>query len=180
MAVSKDKKFVIRSAYNHGSDTNACASGSRTLPRFRRRFNAGKAELVPDGTEDIYAEIQLNAKGNLVGDLIRRSKNGDTEALGIDSNSFADLTGAPTSLLDAELKLVSAREQFDALPIDIKQKYGSLSAFLSAIDDGSFVKGIQAAEQARLKAEQDAAAVAASAPVFTDAQMKQIKEMINK
>lgn len=177
--ISKSNAPKIRSAFNHGS-TVCCSSGKRTLDKFRRRIEAGKATLVPDGVEDIYQGIQLAAQGNLVGDLIKRAGMGDDKALGVDTDSFVDLTNAPKSLLDAENRLIAAREQFDSLPLDIKKQFGSLSAFLSAVDDGSFVKGIQERAAAEAKAAADAKAIADAQPVFSDAQVKYIKEMINK
>lgn len=173
------KSPIIRSAFKHGS-TVACPSGKRTLNKYRRRIEAGKATLVDDGVEDIYQSIQLAAKGNLVGDLIRRAGLGDDQALGVDINSYSDLTNAPRSLLEAENRLIDAREQFDRLPLDIKKQFGSLSAFLTAIDDGSFVKGIQDKVAAEAKAAADAAAVVAAQPVFSEAQVNALKEMFGK
>lgn len=173
------KKPTIRSAYNYGT-SKPCNSGKRTLNKYRRRIEAGKATLVDDGVEDIYQSIQLAAKGNLVSDLIRRAGLGDDQALGVDINSYCDLTNAPKSLLEAENRLIDAREQFDRLPLDIKKQFGSLSNFLSAIDDGSFVKGIQDKAAAEAKAAADAAAIAASQPVFSEAQINALKEMMNK
>lgn len=122
--------------------TVATPSGSRTLPKFVRRIDDhGKKILVQDGIEDIYGGIQQAAKGIEVADLVRRFRAGDSDAIGDPSFESVDITAAPTSLLDAQNKLIRAREEFDALPVKIKQLYNNdASYWLSKVASGDFVK----------------------------------------
>lgn len=122
--------------------TKAASSGSKILPKFVRRLDdKGKKVLVQDGIEDIYGGIQQAAKGIEVADLVRRFRAGDTDAIGDPSFDSVDITEAPTSLLDAQNKLIRAREEFDALPVKIKQQYNNdASYWLSQVASGEFVK----------------------------------------
>lgn len=128
-------------AYNYPT-TVAAASGSRTLPKFVRRVDDnGRKILVQDGIEDVYGGIQQAAKGIEVADLVRRFRSGDTDAIGDPTFESVDITAAPTSLLDAQNKLIQAREQFDALPIKVKQMYNNDASFwLAKVASGEFVK----------------------------------------
>lgn len=131
----------FNTAYNYPK-TAPSSSGSRTLPKFVRRIDdKGQKILVQDGIEDIYGGIQQAAKGVEVADLVRRFRSGDTDAIGDPSFESVDITGAPTSLLDAQNKLIRAREQFDALPIKVKQLYNNDASFwLAKVASGEFEK----------------------------------------
>lgn len=131
----------FNTAYNY-PETVASSSGSRTLPKFVRRVDdEGHKILVQDGIEDIYGGIQQAAKGIEVADLVRRFRSGDTDAIGDPSFDSIDITDAPTSLLDAQNKLIKAREQFDALPVKVKQQYNNDASFwLAKVASGEFEK----------------------------------------
>jgi hypothetical protein len=131
----------FNTVYNYPTTVPA-ASGSRTLPKFVRRVDdQGRKILVQDGLEDIYGGIQQAAKGVEVADLVRRFRSGDTDAIGDPSFDSVDITTAPTSLLDAQNKLIKAREQFDALPVKVKQQYNNDASFwLAKVASGEFVK----------------------------------------
>lgn len=131
----------FNTAYNYPT-TVASSSGSRTLPKFVRRVDDnGRKILVQDGIEDVYGGIQQAAKGVEVADLVRRFRSGDTDAIGDPSFESVDITAAPTSLLDAQNKLIQAREQFDALPVKVKQMYNNDASFwLAKVASGEFEK----------------------------------------
>lgn len=163
----------FRTAYNC-SERFCSPSGSRFRKLFQRKIHSnGSKELVENGTEDTYQIIQLAAKGNLLPDLIRRSQLGDPSAIGNDIGSYPDLTRAPKNLLDAENLLLKARSIYDSLPSDTKNKYGnSYVQFLSAVDDGSFIKDSFESTASKVKKKEPT-------PAFTDEQIKFIKEKIN-
>lgn len=131
----------FNTVYNYPTTVPA-SSGSRTLPKFVRRVDDdGRKILVQDGIEDIYGGIQQAAKGVEVADLVRRFRSGDTDAIGDPTFESVDITAAPTSLLDAQNKLIQAREHFDALPVKVKQLYNNdASYWLSKVASGEFVK----------------------------------------
>lgn len=156
----------FNTVYNYPT-TVASSSGSRVLPKFVRRFDDnGRKILVQDGLEDIYGGIQQAAKGVEVADLVRRFRSGDTDAIGDPSFQSVDITAAPTSLLDAQNKLIQAREQFDALPVKVKQFYNNDASFwLAKVASGEFVKDTLeeynvSRETAKLKEADEAAKLA--------------------
>lgn len=133
----------FRTLLNYG-ETVPSPTGNGTRPVYVRRIDDnGKRILVQDGIEDIFGGIQQAAKGVEVADLIRRFRSGDTDAIGDPSFSDVDITEAPTSLLDAQKKLIRAREEFEALPLKVRQQYNNdCSYWLSKVASGEFEKSV--------------------------------------
>lgn len=148
----------------------------------RKVVPGGVSELVEAGKENLYQRIQLAAQGNLVLDLIRRAERGDLSAiLPVDApECIVDITNAPTSLMDAENKLIQARSFFDSLPLEVRNKYGNnFNTFLSAVDDGSYLSDAVGDAKARQEALDNKKAVEASVPPFTKEQLDFIQQKIN-
>lgn len=116
-------------------------SGSPHRTVYQRKVSSsGKRSLVESGIEPVHQLIQEAARGNTVKDILSRFNAGDTSALGVDSNSYADISNAPQSLLDAELSLIKAHSIYDSLPSDVKSRYDNdFETFLSSVDSGAFM-----------------------------------------
>lgn len=135
----------FRSAYDYREGVQPSPVGSRYRTSYQRKINLdGTSSLEECGREDVYDSIQKASNGRLLEDLIRRSSAGDPTAIKPMIDSFVDLAGAPTDLLDAHSKLTSARDSFFQLPASIREKFGnSFDAAVNAVADGSFVKALQ-------------------------------------
>lgn len=148
-----------------------CPAGKPVSKVFKRVLDtAGNSDIVYAGEEAVYESIQLAARGTLTKDLISRSLAGDDSAIPTPIESFADITDAPGSLLEAQNHLISAREVYDKLPADVKSRYGNnFGSFLSAVSDGSYMKREREIfDQAELNKKNAEAAAKAAAPISDD------------
>lgn len=88
-------------------------------------------------------------------DLIRRAERGDETAIGKPIDSFADITNAPTDLLDAHMKLSAARDTYNSLPANVKAAFNNdFQTMLTAIGDGSVVDKLSQLAKAASSAPQ--------------------------
>lgn len=114
-------------------------SGSRLRKQYQKSIEAdGTPTIIEAGVEDVYDSIQKAAQGITLDDLIRRAQAGDTSAIPDPVDSYVDLTHMPSDMLEAHTMLSAARIKYDALPAEIKSKFGNtFEAFLQASADGS-------------------------------------------
>lgn len=125
----------FRTAYTR--ERTVCSSGSRYRTTYVR---GADGELKDAGVEDVFDSIQKAGEGLALVDLIRRAERGDETAIGTPVDSFADITNAPTDLLDAHMKLSAARDTYNSLPANVKAAFNNdFQTMLSAIGDGSVV-----------------------------------------
>lgn len=145
----------FKTAYDCASEFSS-PTGNRIKTVYKRVIHSnGSKDLVENGKEDIYEYIQLAGKGCLLRDLIKRAQCGDAAALDSRTGGFGDFTNAPGSLIEAENSLLKAREIYDHLPVETKQKYNSsFVSFLEAVDNGSFVKNSYYDTNAQISANQ--------------------------
>lgn len=98
----------------------------------------GRVVLKESGKVDLYGEIQSYAQSVDIHTLIKRFTNGDPSALSARQGLFADVTMMPTTYAEFLNKMISMENGFNALPIDVKAKFGnSFQQFLaesSALD----------------------------------------------
>jgi hypothetical protein len=154
-------------------------AGKTTRNIYVKKAADPEGKLVYSHTEDVYEAIQLAARGCLVKDLVSRSERGDTSAIGNPDFQSSDITNAPTSLMDAQNRLIEARSIFDKFPADVKKKYdNNFASFLAAVSSGEYLKTAKADKAAFEKAKSDAEAVDKQKPVFTDDQINFIKSKI--
>lgn len=128
-----------------GRQRHTSPSGSRYRKKYIKSYSTdGAPTLLEDGLEDVYDSIQKAAPGNIIEDLLRRAKSGDTSAIREPVDSFADLSNAPTDLLSAHQMLVSAKDKYLGLPAELRARYGnSFEKFLTAASDGSLISDLQ-------------------------------------
>lgn len=156
--------------------------GSKIRKTFERCISpTGKKSLVQGKDELVYESIQLAAKGNLVTDLLARADRGDPNAIGKPIDSYIDLTGAPKTLAEAQQRIIDARNIYERCSAEVKRLYGnSFDNFIAAMSDGTYIADLKKRDAADKLARSNAAAAAKAAPAFTDSQIAQIKELINK
>lgn len=120
-------------------------SGTRLRKLYQKATDKnGAPTLIEAGVEDVYDSIQKAAVGITLEDLIRRASNGDTSAIPEVVDSYPDLTHVPKDMLEAHSMLTAARSKYDALPAELRSKYGnSFDKFLAACADGSVLTSLK-------------------------------------
>lgn len=166
----------FRTAYDHNDGREFVSmAGDGTQAVFKRQFTPDRKHkrAIEVSRTNLYEYIQKSSEGVDVKSLVMRYLSGDTGALGASAPNYADLTDAPTDLLDAQLRIVRARELFDQLSLDDKKVFGNnFNSFLEAASSGEldkFFSGVR-----------DAAATnsTSSDKPLTDAQITYIKEAL--
>lgn len=162
----------FRSAYE-SHDRVFSPTGNGYEKKYKREYQPDikRYQLVCSGETDVYKLIQVSAEGIDLKSLLARYINGDESALGTDPGSYADLTVAPKTLLEAHLKLRDAKTTFDALSADVKKEFNNnFDEFISSVGNGDFSKMLGQKVKDLKTVE---------APVFTDKQKVFIEEMIS-
>lgn len=114
-----------------------------TIPTFSLQINksTGKKELVESGKTNLYEKIQASKDATLVYNIIDRYNAGDESVFNKAVGSYGNFTQMPSTLVEAQQKLIDAERTFEQLPITIREKYNnSYTEFLADITTGGETK----------------------------------------
>lgn len=120
-----DIKRRFRSAYDTFSEKNEpTPAGTKIITEHRESITKdGRRELIKDREINIYEQIQASAESCEIQTILRRAAEGDTNILNIVNGQYIDVTGAPSSLAEAQQFVIRAKDEFDKLPKDIRYKF---------------------------------------------------------
>ena len=113
------------------------------IPTFSIQINksTGKKELVETGKTNLYQKIQASKDATLIYNIIDRYNAGDESVLSKTIGSYGNFTKMPTTLVEAQQKLIDAERTFEQLPITIREKYNnSYTEFLADVTAGGETK----------------------------------------
>lgn len=77
------------------------------------------------GRENLYEYIQSFRESVDINNILARYRNGDTDALQRVQGIYMDATSVPKNMADLLNKLNKAENEFNNLPVEIKQMYGN-------------------------------------------------------
>lgn len=97
--------------------------GNGTAPVYREVLDDGQPHLVVDSVDNLFEYVQASKEECNVYNLIERYRRGDKTALGQPGGQYVDVTGMPTSLMEAFNVMQKTRRSFDALPADVRAKF---------------------------------------------------------
>ena len=114
----------FRSAYS-GHVRHTRLTGNGHEPEYEYKVTETGRELVKTGETNVYALIQSRLDENKIENIIKRATY-DPTALGsydlTNSEQMVDSTDAPTDYHTWYNRIEDAKKQFEALPIEIKNK----------------------------------------------------------
>lgn len=101
-------------------------SGEKTRPNYKPVYNAdGVYELVPDGVINSYDDIQSHADSCDLSLIIERyNMTGDSSLLNQRHGFYEDVTNMPATYAEMQNALIKANNDFLALPLEIREKFG--------------------------------------------------------
>lgn len=117
---------------------NKTTFASRLILKGRRTAEPGKRmqltrEMVIDenghktlkitGEEDIYEFIQASLEESKIENILKRATGEDLMKMALSENDIVDITGAPTTLAEAQSLIEATRNSFEKLPPAIKEKF---------------------------------------------------------
>lgn len=98
--------------------------GNRYEVEYSERYDEnGHPYLIKKGEKDVYAVIQSHAEEYEIHALMARYANGDASVMRNDG-SYIDASVIPSNYHEMFNLLNEQHEKFDALPIEIRQKFG--------------------------------------------------------
>lgn len=113
----------FRTAYGEKLQ-NSSPTGEKFEMRHRANIGKdGKRELVKDRKVPIYELIQASREECEIENIIKRAVMGDYNALNARQGVYADITGMPQSIAEAQQMIINLKEEFEHLPKDIRAKF---------------------------------------------------------
>lgn len=86
--------------------------------------DSGAIDLIQDGMINIYDQIQSHKDSCDVNLMIKRFENGDLTALGTPRDPvYMDVTDMPKTYAELYQKVIDAKNEFNALPLDLREKF---------------------------------------------------------
>lgn len=126
--------------------------GSRFAPVFSLKSKeAGNIELEITGEKDIYSAIQANKDSVSIKTIMARYELGDVDILNKRNGQFIDITDMPTNFADIMKTVITAENNFNDLPLDVRKEYNfSPAEYISDIGSERWLKtlGIKSADDA--------------------------------
>lgn len=83
----------------------------------------GKRKLLKDNPKPIYEMIQAHRESCEIERIVKRALDGDLTAINAIEGQYIDITGAPTSLAQAQQIIINAKRDFDQLDAETKKKF---------------------------------------------------------
>ena len=106
-------------------------TGSRFAPQYKLTADG---DLEQDGEIDTYAEIQSHADSCDIYTILQRYENGETDVLNRRNGQYVDLTEFPTTFAEMHQKIIDATNEFDHLPLRVREEYNfSAAEFIADI-----------------------------------------------
>lgn len=108
--------------------------GCRCKPVYASGYDdAGRLVLSKTGEEDLYAFIQSHAESVDINVILAKYASGDASVLSRRQGVYADFTEMPQTYAEMLNMVHSAEAAFDALPLEIRQKFDmSMSSWLAS------------------------------------------------
>lgn len=117
-----------------------CSAGSRLKTLYHAEYVDGSLELIEDGIDNIYDDIQSYAQSCDLKYLMARYENGEVDVLNRVEGFYGDISGLPSSYAEIVNKVRSAEDFFMTLPVDVREAFGfDFNKFISEIDHPDFL-----------------------------------------
>ena len=104
----------------------------------------GRKILVEDKEIDIQDEIQMFEKDCNIYNIINRYMYGDVNALNQVSTSFADLSTAPKSLMEAMNLSLKLKNDFNNLKPEVRAEFNNdFNEYINSVSNGNIFKVLE-------------------------------------
>lgn len=146
------------------SEKYVTPAGSRTRTVYSPKVNDdGTIDLIPSGKEDWYGLIQSYKDSVDVHCILARCANGDMSALNKVQGFYADATKFPKTHAEMLQIMIDARNNFDKMPSEVKQKFDNdFNKFFSTMDKPEWF------EKMGIKKKEDVTVIPVEQPVESE------------
>lgn len=109
-------------AYNR-PQTIPADTGDGTAPVFEYQMEKGVKKLIKTGTTSVYDLIQSELEDTKVENIIKRATAGDENALERYAAMYFDSTQMPSTIAQAQEKIVQIQNEFYDLPVETRAMF---------------------------------------------------------
>lgn len=115
--------------------------GSRLHKLYHGRVdNDGVFDLVFDGEEDLYEQIQSHAESCDIHTILKRFEAGDLEVLSQRQGVFGDFSEFPTNYAEILNSVIAGENYFNSLPVEVRAKFNhSFREWMASMDKPDFL-----------------------------------------
>lgn len=108
-------------------EANECSvSGDPEVVTYDAYYDIdGVLQLKESGKKNLYDEIQSHKLSTDINVILQRYAAGDVDVLNRIQGVYADVTKAPHTFAEMMNITIQAKADFDALPVEIKNKFGN-------------------------------------------------------
>lgn len=149
---------MFRNKYEEHKRVNS-NPGSPIKIEYQLRIIDNAEEIVETGKSNLYEYIQSHADSVDITKILERcALIEDYSILNRMPTTFMDVTGMPTNLAEAYAQVQDAKNFFDRMPINIKEKYdNNFIDFLSDLGSEKFTRNVVEFLNSQKKDEPDQA-----------------------
>lgn len=105
-------------------NTEETPAGSKEESVYEMMIDLNGHKILKEkGKTNIYDIIQESLEQSKIENIIRRATEGDIMALQMMNGEYVDVTDVPHTLAEAQNFVIKAKQEFDQLPIKIRQKF---------------------------------------------------------
>lgn len=83
----------------------------------------GHKILIEAGKTNVYDLIQESYESTKIANIVQRATYGDPYVLQARNGQYIDITDMPTNLAEMQNLITKARNEFEKLPVEIKEKF---------------------------------------------------------
>lgn len=121
-----------------------CQPGDPIKPLYGLEVDKkGVTQLVEKGKYDLYEYIQSHADSVDIHKILERFQNGDIDALSKYQGYYGDITEAPKTFADALNAVIKAKDLFNSLPLEVREKFDhNPEQFVAALGTDKYFEAI--------------------------------------
>lgn len=101
---------------------------SNSGKRFKKRYKGviqddGSIELVEDGVDDIWKDIQIEGVGATLPEIVARATAGDPTAFRQGNGFYGDIVDMPKTYAEILNTVNDGKSAFEKMPLEVRQKF---------------------------------------------------------
>jgi len=118
-------------------------TGEKIKPTYTEKISdEGTKYLEKTGEHNHYEEIQKALPETEIYNILNRYINGDETALNKSEGTYMDISNLPTSMIEAHNLISETKADFNRLPKELIEEFGSYENYIKEMTEGSGVEKV--------------------------------------
>lgn len=136
--------MIVHSRFNRPK-TIPLSFGDGILRKYETRVVNGQREFIVSSESSLDDFVMESFEDTLIYNILSRYERGDELALNKVVGQYMDVVGMPSTLAEAQQLLINISNDFDQMPIDVRQKFNnSVSEFVESVSTGKAAEILKA------------------------------------